>query len=183
MPPKHVFTLRLFYLALITSTLTGCETMSKGECLSADWFQVGYQAGREGGERSHIEDIVKSCAKTNVIPDREAYFSGRSEGLREYCTPQHGFELGKNGTRFNNVCPPETVNRFEYFYQQGYQIFDARQQVKRLESKRHNLERQLEKASTDKGKKDIRDDLAELDKRLRYARDALRLVEDATYRF
>ena len=183
MPPSHVFTLRLSYLALITATLSGCETMSKGECLSADWFQVGYQAGRAGTERSHIEDIAKSCAKTNITPDREGYFSGRSEGLREYCTPEHGFNLGKNGTRFNRVCPPETANRFESSYQQGYQIYDARQQVQRLEDKRHKLERQLEKASTDKIKQDIRDDLAGLDKRLRSARDTLRFVEDATYRF
>lgn len=165
---------------LIIATLAGCETMSKKECLSADWRQVGYQAGREGKARSYIEDIAESCAKTNVTPDRRLYFSGWELGVREYCTPQHGFDMGKNGTGYRAVCPPESASRFEAAYQRGHRIYEARQNVAQLEDKRHQQEERLEKAATDDQKKHIRDELAELDRQLRYARDALQLIESET---
>lgn len=166
---------------LIATMLAGCETMSKKDCLSADWRQVGYQAGREGKPRSHIEDITESCAKASVTPDRSLYFSGWELGVREYCMPQHGFDMGRNGTIYRAVCPPESAPRFEAAYQRGYRIYEARQNVAQLENKRHQLEAQLEKATADDQKKHIRDELAELDKRLRYARDTLQQVESETY--
>lgn len=168
----------LAWLALIAVALIGCETMSKEECRSADWFQVGYQDGRDGQARSHIEYIAESCAKTNIIPDRGRYFYGRDEGLREYCTAEHGFYLGKNGTSYNHVCPPESVGGFEASYNEGHRIYDARQQVKRLGANRHKLEDQLSKVETDEKKKRIRDELEELDRRLRFARDTLQFIEN-----
>ena len=167
-------------LVLIAAALAGCETMSKKQCLSADWFQVGYQAGRDGRERAHIEDIAESCAKVNVTPDRRRYFDGWEQGLREYCTPENGFYLGRNGTRVRSVCPPATAGRFEDAYRRGYRIFEARQYVDQLEDRRRNLENLLEKANTDEKLKRIRDELAELDIRLRYARDTLQQIESET---
>ena len=178
MPSIHTTHLRFIYLALIAVTLTSCETMSKEECLSADWYQVGYQAGRDGEERAHIEHIAESCAKAHVMPDRERYFSGRNEGLRIYCTPENGFYLGKNGTSLHHVCPPESAIRFEVAYHHGHQVYDARQQVTRLVEKRHKLEEKLDNATTDEGKKKIRNELEELDKRLRFARDTLQFIEN-----
>lgn len=172
---------RISCFVLIAAMLTGCETMSKKECPSADWRQVGYQAGRDGKARSHIEDIAESCAKVNVTPDRRLYFSGWELGVHEYCMPQHGFDMGRNGTGYRAVCPPESAARFEAAYQRGYRIYEARQNVAQLEDKRHQLEEQFEKATTDDQKKHIRDELAELDKRLRYARDTLQQVESETY--
>lgn len=168
----------LAWPALIAVVLAGCETMSKEECRSADWFQVGYQDGRDGRARSHIESIAESCAKTNVTPDRERYFHGHNEGLREYCTPEHGFYLGKNGTSYSHVCPPETANIFEVSYNEGHRIYEARQQLKRLEASRHKLEEHLSKETSDGEKKRIRDELEELDKRLRFARDTLQFIEN-----
>lgn len=174
--------LYLILLIMISSLLSGCETMSREECLSADWYQIGYQAGREGKERSHIEDIAASCARIHISPDRGSYFSGRERGLREYCSPSHGFNLGTNGNTIRQVCPPESANRFEAAYSQGRKVYDARQQVKRLNEKRHKLEKQLEKAESDENKKTIRNELEELDQRLRYARDTLQFIENESRR-
>lgn len=174
--------LHLCLPALLAIQLSGCETMSKEECLSADWYQVGYQDGRDGKARSQIEAIAKSCAKTNVTPDRERYFSGRNRGLHEYCTPEHGFYLGKEGTSYNHVCPPESAGSFEAAYSEGHRIYDARQRVRRLEEKRHELEEKLSKAANDEDKKHIRDDLEELDQRLHFARDTLQFIENESLR-
>lgn len=181
---QHISCFHLAWLALIAMTMAGCETMSKEECRSADWFQVGYQDGRDGKRRSHIEYIAESCAKANVTPDRESYFDGRNRGLREYCTPEHGFDLGKNGTSYSHVCPPETANRFEASYKDGHRIYDARQLVSELEEKRHKLEEHLSKANTDEEKKHLRDDLEVVDRELHSARDMLESIEnESRYRY
>lgn len=180
---QHTSCWRTAWLALIIMMLAGCETMSKEECRSSDWFQVGYQDGRDGQARSRIEYIAESCAKANVTPDRERYFHGRTKGLREYCTPEHAFYLGKNGTSYDHVCPPETASSFETYYNEGHRIYDAHQQVNKLESSRHKLEDQLSKVTTDEEKKHIRDELEELDKRLRFVRNKLQFIEhESRYR-
>ncbi len=163
---------------LAATLIAGCETMSKEECVSADWYQVGYKAGQEGRERSHIEYVAESCAKAGIIPDRELYFAGRDEGLREYCSPSHAFSLGINGGYYNAVCPPETSRAFESYYDEGRQIYDARQYVNNLEAERHNLEHQLDDARSDEDKRKIRDRLETLDERLHSARDKLRFIEN-----
>lgn len=180
MQMQHTSCFHLVWLALIAVTLAGCETMSKDECRSADWAQVGYQDGREGRARSRIESITESCTKTNVAPDRERYFIGRNKGLREYCTPAHGFELGKNGAIYSRVCPPESANGFEASYKNGHRIYDASQVVSKLEDKRHKLEDRLSKANTDKERKSLRDDLEVVDRGLRSARDMLETIENET---
>lgn len=173
----------LVWLAPIAMSLAGCETMSKEECRSADWYQVGYQDGRDGQARSRIESIAESCAKTNIYPDRESYFDGRRKGIREFCTPEHGYYLGKNGTSYSRVCPPESASSFEEAYNEGHRIYDARQQVKQLEEKRHKLEDQLSKTESDKERKRIRNELEELDRRLRLSRDTLQFVENESRRY
>lgn len=183
MQVQHSSCFHLVWLALIAVALAGCETMSKQECLSADWFQVGYLDGRDGKPRSHIEYIAESCAKTNIIPDRERYFYGRDKGLREYCTPENGFYLGNNGKSYSRVCPPETANGFEAAYNEGHRIYEARQQLGKLEANRHKLEDHLSKAATYEEKKHIRDELEDLDKRLRFARDTLQFIENESRHF
>lgn len=168
--------------AAVAMSLSGCQVMSEKECRSADWHEVGYQDGRYGRERARIEDIAEACAKANVAPDRVRYFAGREIGLQEYCTPENGFLLGKNGGSMSQVCPPESVGGFEASYYKGRRIYDARQQIERLESKRHKYEEQLSKARTDDERKHARDELREIDQELNFARDALRFVESQTLR-
>lgn len=177
MQTLHTSRLRFVWLALLVVTMAGCETMSREECLSADWYQTGYQDGRDGRDRARIESITESCAKTSVSPDRKQYFLGRDRGLLEYCTPAHGFDLGKNGSSYNRVCSPQTAENFEQAYNEGKRIYDARQRLKQLEVKRHQLEEKLSTEKDYKEKKYIRGELEELDSRLDFARDQLRHIE------
>jgi len=34
--------------------LSGCTTMSEGECLTADWYEQGYRDGRQGYPASRV---------------------------------------------------------------------------------------------------------------------------------
>lgn len=172
---------RLLYILPSLLFLSGCQVMSEKECRTADWYQTGYNDGREGEPRSRIEDITEACAKTKVTPDQNRYFSGRTTGLREYCQASHGYDLGRNGSSFNSVCPPESAGQFESSWRAGRSIYDARQRVERLESKRDTLEGQLSREARDKEKHHIRETLEENDRQLRNARDDLRRIENSVY--
>lgn len=169
------------WLFLGLGFLCGCQVMSEKECRTADWYQTGYQDGRGGEPRSRIEDIIEACSKANVAPDQARYFSGRERGLLEYCTPDHGYQLGKGGSSLHQVCPPESAARFEAAYREGRKIYDARHRVDDLESRRHRLEDELAKAKSDADRRHIRDELSETDSDLREARDALRSIESIPY--
>lgn len=164
-------------LACTSGLLSGCESMNPQECRSADWYQVGYQAGRDGQPRAHIEDLSASCIKANVIPDREGYFAGRERGLREYCTAEHGFYLGRNGSGYRAVCPPESAHEFELAYDDGHRVYEAKQRIHHLENKRHELEERLAQTHSDQDKKQVRDELEELDRRLHFSRDTLQFID------
>ena len=40
-------------LALV---LQGCASMSKNECMTADWYAIGYESGIRGQRESQISD-------------------------------------------------------------------------------------------------------------------------------
>src|SRR5690625_7945360 len=76
---------------LLILPVSACATLSEGECLTADWYEIGQQDGRSGHERSRLHDHRKACAKHAVTPDETAYFAARDDGLRLYCTRERGF--------------------------------------------------------------------------------------------
>lgn len=93
-------------------TLSGCGTLSESECLTADWRLIGFEDGARGLPSSRIAEHRKACADYGIAPDFEAYRTGHAEGLRDYCTPANGFELGKRGGRYNGFCPQDLENEF-----------------------------------------------------------------------
>ncbi|MFI0460023.1 MAG: DUF2799 domain-containing protein [Candidatus Thiodiazotropha endolucinida] len=69
--------------------------MDKDECRVADWYVIGYEDGAKGHSLSYLGNHRKACANHGIAPDSELYEQGRLAGQNEYCTPQNGFELGK----------------------------------------------------------------------------------------
>ncbi|MET0809299.1 MAG: DUF2799 domain-containing protein [Pseudoxanthomonas sp.] len=97
MSKTAVLSLGLLLSALLILALSGCATMNKDECLTVDWRTVGYEDGVAGRSGDRIAQHRKACAKHGVAPDLDAYQSGRDQGLREYCQPDNGYQLGARG--------------------------------------------------------------------------------------
>ena len=110
-------------------TLSGCATMSGEECLTSDWRAVGYEDGSQGFASGRLADRRKACAKHGVTPDFQAYQSGRTEGLKEYCQPQRGFNLGERGGRYNGVCPSHLETQFLDGFRTGARLHTLRSNV------------------------------------------------------
>lgn len=115
--------------AALILALPGCATMSKSECLNVDWRTIGYEDGVAGHSGDRIAQHRKACAKHGVVPDLNAYQSGREQGLREYCQPENGYQLGAGGSTYNASCPADLKQDFESAYHSGYELYTLRARV------------------------------------------------------
>lgn len=126
--------------------LVGCETMSKEDCASADWTSIGERDGLYGEDRAKFDERRAQCAKYGMESSAEDYDRGRDRGIRSYCTPEAGFDAGRNGRPYRNVCPPEAEAAFLSEYQVGKQLFDLTSEVKRLQDSYDGARRSLDDA-------------------------------------
>ena len=95
----------LYLLPLVMmSLILGCASLSKNECLQADWFEIGRKDGVMGRPRALFQLHTEACSKHGVTPDRGLYYMGREEGLDIYCTEEGGFEQGRLGRKYELAC-------------------------------------------------------------------------------
>lgn len=124
--------------------LSGCASMSGDECLTSDWQMIGYEDGSRGYGAERLGEHRKACAKHGVTPDLQAYRHGREEGLRDFCQPSRGFNLGSRGGHYNGVCPAEMEGEFVDAYRAGYHLYELQANVNsanaQIAAKQHELE-------------------------------------------
>lgn len=130
--------------AVLTFILTGCASMSPQECEVSDWHAVGFTDGSKGLAVSQFDSYRKDCGEHGIRPNFEAYRSGRSEGLHEFCLPERAFELGARGGSNPGVCPSELNPAFSDAFQSGRYLHELRSSLYKIE-RRMSLknERQL----------------------------------------
>lgn len=123
--------------------LSGCATLSEGECRTADWHQLGRQDGAQGQPRARLFEHREACAEYGIRPDAEAYYRGRERGLLDYYTPASGFRQGREGARYRGVCPALLEPDFLEHYRQGQALREAEQAVAAVEREIERTERAL----------------------------------------
>ena len=133
-----------FLLLSITGLLSACATLSKNECLQADWFEIGRRDGAAGKPRAVFQEHIDACQEHGVRANRKAYYAGRDEGLRFYCSEDNGFNLGRRGVRYRLVCPANLESDFLAGYNRGLEIYRFEKKVAALENRLKNIENQIE---------------------------------------
>ncbi len=132
-------------LALMTSFLTGCETIGQSlgkvrnpvvsgdPCGHADWFEVGRVDGLSGV--GHEQSMyVGRCLSRGLTIDNELYQAGWQKGLLEYCTPERGFDAGRSGFEYSGVCPSHMESAFLKRFKVGRQIAALERKNAEIES-------------------------------------------------
>jgi len=124
-----------FVLVATASTmlLAGCASMSKNECLYADWQAIGFEDGSVGMPASAVTSRRQSCAKAGVTPDMASYLAGRDQGLTEYCTPGNAFRVGENGAGYAGVCARHNEASFLDQYRAGARLYLLRDKLRGAE--------------------------------------------------
>jgi hypothetical protein len=142
--------------------MTGCAAVSKSECQSGDWYDIGVRDGANGyGEERFLEN-AKACAKHGIAADRERWLDGRMRGLERYCTPHNGFEVGARNSSYGGVCGQFGEAEFLRGYNLGRELADVRGRLAHWNSEIHEIQERLDnddkKDKEDGGSKDGTDD-------------------------
>lgn len=134
---------KLWLLTLSGLLLSGCASMNKDACLTADWRTIGFEDGSKGKHESTISEYRKDCARHGVTPDLDAYRAGHLEGADRFCTPGNGFRLGQAGTVYNNSCPPQLERAFLTAHADGLQLHRLQRHLQQQQAELRKAERQL----------------------------------------
>lgn len=179
--PISIIAKRLVFAGALAA-LSGCASMSPEECRTADWHEKGVRDGLHGEPRAYIEEHREACGKVGIVPNAALWERGRSEGIRQYCTPENGLNEGRRGASYQNSCPPELEGAFLDRYRAGRRAHEAEQRVERLSNEQRNKEYELDRAKDEKDRERLRRQIRDLDFRLRNARNDLYYEERRLYR-
>lgn len=121
--------------AALAALLTACAGgMSQADCQSTDWAALGFADGRNGSPPKVAEKRLNRCAGDGHAVDRAAYAAGRMEGLKSYCTAAGGFDAGRLGQDYFEVCPAAAEADFLPAFQEGarlHALVDAEREADR----------------------------------------------------
>jgi hypothetical protein len=67
----------------------------------------------------------------------EKYERGYADGVRRYCVPRKGFELGRRGRGHHDVCPPDLRETFQAAYDDGREVYTAQIEVREAQKRVH----------------------------------------------
>ncbi|MCC5826160.1 DUF2799 domain-containing protein [Alkalimonas sp.] len=126
-------TMRLVAVFFTGLLLSGCATLSKDECLQADWQTLGYADGVQGRSPARIDTYRQDCAKHQIVPDLALYQRGHRQGLQLFCRTSNGYEFGRKGQSYQGVCQGEAEVDFLLGFDAGRRIFLLEQQAQQTE--------------------------------------------------
>lgn len=124
---------KVLIMILWVALLSACATLNEDECVTADWYEIGYSDGVKGEPDSYLEKHRKACAKHGVRANLNDWLAGREAGLERYCTPQKGYEEGLNNQTYHGVCEGQAAIEFEQAYAAGQQLYQQRSLVNDLQ--------------------------------------------------
>jgi hypothetical protein len=135
---------KITFLILLGFVLQGCSSMSRKECETANWSQLGFKSGASGETfNDSVDAYDKKCTvKHNVTMTMTDFKKGYNLGLQKYCTNENGYIEGQNLSQYLGVCPKELEENFLKGHSAG-QIIGLKQTVDLLRSKVSALESEV----------------------------------------
>ncbi len=166
---------------LMLATLSGCASISKSECLSANWEDVGVRDGANGRGEEYLIQHSKACAEVNVTPDRESWLKGRDRGLERFCVPQRAYQVGEYGGNFDiGICRGFDEDRLAHAFERGRDVHRIAEDINSLNNEIQSLRNQLERKDLEQKE---RERLIYRLGQVEYQRnDAQRAYDDARFR-
>ena len=173
--------IRILSMALALGALSGCASLSKSECLNANWEDIGVRDGANGQPEEYLIQHSTACAKVNVAPDRGAWLHGRDKGLERYCLPHRIYNIGEYGGAFDaGICRNFDQERLVDAYQKGRDVNRRANALGEIDAELRDIRTKLENKELEKKE---RERLAYRLGQLEYERiDAERSLEHARRR-
>lgn len=137
--------MRIWLLALIL--LSGCTTLNDKHCATANWRFVGKVDAQNGHPLSRQDQHQHICRAVSPI-NTEEYTLGWNEGLADYCTAGHAFQMGKTGWSYApERCPQNQVAGVTEAFKNGREWLNKKTELASVTNK---IQEQQEQARKDK---------------------------------
>ena len=142
---KNRSLLRVFAALAVIASLGGCASLSKSECMNANWEDIGIRDGANGQPEEYLIQHSTACAKVNVVPDRGAYLHGREQGLERFCVPHRVYQLGEYGSGFDvGICRNFDQERLQVAYEKGRDVNQRSNELSSIDGEIHDINVRLE---------------------------------------
>lgn len=185
--------IRALFVLLCLTALASCATMNKSECLTADWYSIGYEDGIDGQPQTKLSRYRQDCADHGVTPKLDAYRNGHFEGSKQFCTRENGFQYGHKGHEYQRSCPSSIERDFligyrdgRHLYAVGEQVAQYQRQLERTYQRISELQEQIQRKSDDMiadgltrdDRLAIRDEIASLQESLAQLESDIPFIQD-----
>lgn len=128
---------KLLSLGIVLSALsfTACThySMSEEECNAANWYQIGVNDASVGWAPTRLAAHTEACQQYGKAANTALYEKGWNVGVRQYCTPQIGYQAGLAGEGYHGLCPTDLKQAFSARFWEGRRIYDIRAEYRSLE--------------------------------------------------
>ena len=123
--------------------LMSCASLSEEACRTGDWASIGYNDGMRGRAQSYINEHREACSEYGISPNTTEWLTARIEGLKQYCTVDNAYTVGRRGSELNNVCPAPQLSelRLANFY--GLRYYEIDREIDALKDEIDDIERIL----------------------------------------
>jgi hypothetical protein len=127
-------------------TLGGCASLSKNECLAANWEDIGVRDGANGRPEEYLIQHSTACAKVNVVPDRGAWLHGRERGLERFCVPHRAYQIGEHGGHFDSgICRNFDQERLQVAWKKGRDVHRLGSELAAIDTEMRQISATLER--------------------------------------
>lgn len=134
-------------ILLMPLLLTACATLNEAECQTSNWRDLGQRNGQQGKASSFIVEHEKACARYGIPVDGTAWRAGWEVGIREYCTPRNGLQVGREGKSYAQSCPADMAPAFLRTYAAGKRVYDAKSERDHIRTSIDDLTRSVADAA------------------------------------
>ncbi|MCH9769541.1 MAG: DUF2799 domain-containing protein [Gammaproteobacteria bacterium] len=115
---------KIILTILALAGLSACVPhLNKQQCLSMNWYSMGYEDGSQGKYQRDLSKDIQDCARFKLTVNTVKYHRGWQAGVRQFCQPNTAYNLGVNGATYNNICPRDLAAKFNRAYRHGLRKF------------------------------------------------------------
>lgn len=119
--------------------LTACASLSEEACRTGDWGTIGYNDGVRGRAESYINEHREACSEYGISPNTSVWLRSRIEGLKQYCTPDNAYTVGRRGRELNNVCPTTQLSELRLANFFGLRYYEIDREIDALRDEREEI--------------------------------------------
>lgn len=114
------------YAALIGAIigLVGCTSTADQYIENGSGYQLGLYDGQRGEEARSVAQI-RAYEKIQ----QTAYDEGYEQGVKDYCNPDHAYQIGLSGNDYQGICENmEDGQKFRMEWQRGWRHYQLTNQ-------------------------------------------------------